>query len=142
VLLLSKAHPTVGHGDTRTGDLDEVARCMNADAAGPTHAAALFHDNCRTLGDDPVRDEMASEGTRGAAGRGVLPDAHGWVEKPGVCGDIGIGRIRAEHVASLPAYPFEHASQPRGVRLRVVHGVSHAGWSEKMRGPGGHDLGG
>ena len=45
---------------------------------------ALLDEHGRASGTTPLCDQAADERTGGAAGRGILPDADRWVEKPGV----------------------------------------------------------
>jgi hypothetical protein len=89
---------------------------------------ALLDEHRRTVAHHALCDQAADERTGGAAGRGILPDAHGRVEEPGMRDGGRIDGIEAVQVTALPANLREGRRQPRtSGRARPTTARSRAG---------------
>jgi hypothetical protein len=89
------------HDDARPADPDLLAAHLHPDPARTSHGVALLDEHGRAVGHQTVCDQAADERTGGAAGRGILRDADGRVEEPGVRDGGRIDGIQAVQVATL-----------------------------------------
>jgi hypothetical protein len=101
---------------------------------------ALLDEHRRTVAHHALCDQAADERTGGAAGRGILPDAHGRVEEPGMRDGGRIDGIEAVQVTALPANLREGRRQPRHVGPRATDDRAIARGHQEVRRAGRDDL--